>query len=62
MQKIFICKSELKVEHNFENIISTSDEFNKVLRSVEQVASTDSTVLVLGETGTGKGIASPCYS
>jgi DNA-binding NtrC family response regulator/ligand-binding sensor domain-containing protein len=47
-------QSELKVEHNFENIISTSDKFNKVLNSVEQVASTDSTVLILGETGTGK--------
>jgi DNA-binding NtrC family response regulator/ligand-binding sensor domain-containing protein len=47
-------QDELKVEHNFENIISTSDEFNKVLCSVEQVASTDSTVLILGETGTGK--------
>jgi len=47
-------QSELKVEHNFENIISTSDKFNKVLRSVEQVAATDSTVLILGETGTGK--------
>jgi DNA-binding NtrC family response regulator/ligand-binding sensor domain-containing protein len=47
-------QSELKVEHNFENIISTSDKFNNVLSSVEQVASTDSTVLILGETGTGK--------
>ena len=47
-------QSELKVEHNFENIISTSDKFNMVLSSVEQVASTDSTVLILGETGTGK--------
>ncbi|MBT8380054.1 MAG: sigma 54-interacting transcriptional regulator [Ignavibacteria bacterium] len=47
-------QSEIKVEHNFENIISTSDKFNKVLGSVEQVASTDSTVLILGETGTGK--------
>ena len=47
-------QSELKVEHNFENIISTSDKFKKVLSSIEQVASTDSTVLILGETGTGK--------
>jgi DNA-binding NtrC family response regulator/ligand-binding sensor domain-containing protein len=47
-------QSELKVEHNFENIISTSEKFNAVLRSVEQVAATDSTVLILGETGTGK--------
>jgi len=47
-------QSELKVEHNFENIISTSEKFNNVLRSVEQVAATDSTVLILGETGTGK--------
>jgi len=47
-------QSELKIEHNFENIISTSKKFNMVLRSVEQVATTDSTVLVLGETGTGK--------
>ncbi|MDH3267533.1 MAG: sigma 54-interacting transcriptional regulator [Ignavibacteria bacterium] len=47
-------QSELKVEHNFENIISTSEKFNTVLRSVEQVASTDATVLILGETGTGK--------
>lgn len=47
-------QSELRIEHNFENIISTSEKFNVVLRSVEQVASTDSTVLILGETGTGK--------
>ena len=47
-------QSELKIEHNFENIISTSEKFNSVLRSVEQVAVTDSTVLILGETGTGK--------
>lgn len=47
-------QEEIKLEHNFDEIISTSAAFKKVLRSVEQVASTDATVLVLGETGTGK--------
>ncbi len=40
--------------HNFDEIISTSKSFKKVLRNVEQVAVTDATVLILGETGTGK--------
>ena len=47
-------QDEIKLVHNFENIITRSDTFKKVLNSVEQVASTDSTVLILGETGTGK--------
>ncbi len=47
-------QEEIKLEHNFDEIISTSVAFKKVLRSVEQVASTDATVLILGETGTGK--------
>ncbi|MCZ6634165.1 MAG: sigma 54-interacting transcriptional regulator, partial [bacterium] len=47
-------QEEIKLEHNFDNIISTSESFKRVLRNVEQVASTDATVLVLGETGTGK--------
>ncbi|MFT5367057.1 MAG: PAS domain S-box-containing protein [Candidatus Latescibacterota bacterium] len=47
-------QEEIRLEHNFDNIISTSASFKKVLRNVEQVASTPSTVLILGETGTGK--------
>jgi len=47
-------QEELKLEHNFEEIVTHSDALKSVLRQVEQVASTDSTVLILGETGTGK--------
>ncbi len=47
-------QEEIKLEHNFDEIISTSKPFKKVLRNVERVAVTDATVLILGETGTGK--------
>ncbi|MBN2289437.1 MAG: sigma 54-interacting transcriptional regulator [Candidatus Glassbacteria bacterium] len=47
-------QEEIKIEHNFEEIISNSEALNRVLEKVEQVASTDATVLILGETGTGK--------
>ena len=42
------------VEDRFEEIIGDSPEMESVLAEVERVAPTDSTVLVLGETGTGK--------
>ena len=42
------------VEDRFEEIIGDSPELESVLAEVERVAPTDSTVLVLGETGTGK--------
>ncbi|MDF7814067.1 sigma 54-interacting transcriptional regulator [Hymenobacter sp. YC55] len=45
---------ELKTSHNFEEIIGTSPALLEVLRGVGQVAPTDATVLLLGETGTGK--------
>jgi formate hydrogenlyase transcriptional activator len=41
-------------EHRFEQIIGNSPALESVLAAVEQVAPTYSTVLVLGETGTGK--------
>ncbi len=41
-------------ERKFENIIGSSPALESVLAEVERVAATDSTVLVLGETGTGK--------
>ncbi len=47
-------RDELKLEHNFEEIIGQSDPLKYVLFKIEQVAATDSTVLLLGETGTGK--------
>src|SRR5438445_137131 len=38
----------------FEDIVGSSDALRKVLQRVSKVASSDSTVLILGETGTGK--------
>src|SRR6202043_3114401 len=47
-------EDELKTEFNFEEIIGHSKPIRRVLKQVETVAPTDSTVLILGETGTGK--------
>ena len=47
-------QDEIKLTHNFESIISTSESFNKILYKVEQVSGTDAIVLILGESGTGK--------
>ena len=49
-----ILKDEIKLEYNFDNIISTSESYKSVLKKVEQVADSEATVLILGETGTGK--------
>jgi len=49
-------KEEIKLNHNFEDIISQDKGFKKVLNEVEKVANTNSTVLILGETGTGKEV------
>ena len=47
-------QEEIKLEHNFENIIGQSEELKYVLHRVEMVAPRDTTVILLGETGTGK--------
>lgn len=49
-------KEEIKLNHNFEDIISKDKGFKKVLNEIEKVAKTNSTVLILGETGTGKEV------
>ena len=45
---------EIKETHNFEEIIGQSRALAEVIEKVKLVASTDSSVLILGETGTGK--------
>jgi transcriptional regulator with GAF, ATPase, and Fis domain len=47
-------QEEIKLEHNFESIIGNSAAIKYILFKIEQVADTDTAVLVLGETGTGK--------
>jgi formate hydrogenlyase transcriptional activator len=43
-----------EVQHNFEEIVGSSAAMKRVMGQVEVVAPTDATVLILGETGTGK--------
>jgi PAS domain S-box-containing protein len=47
-------QEEIKLTHNLEEIVGHSDAIKYVLYKIEQVARTDTTVLILGETGTGK--------
>jgi formate hydrogenlyase transcriptional activator len=47
-------QEEIRTVHNFEEIIGSSPNLLELLRKVDQVAPTDSTVLIYGETGTGK--------
>jgi len=52
-QKLYL-EDEIRLEHNFEEIIGNSPRLKAVLESVRIVAPADSTVLIQGETGTGK--------
>lgn len=54
-EKLYL-EDEIRTEHNFEEIVGESEALRRVLKQVETVAPTDSTVLILGETGTGKEV------
>ncbi len=52
----FYLEDEIRLEHNFEEIIGNSPRLKAVLESVRIVAPANSTVLIQGETGTGKEV------
>jgi PAS domain S-box-containing protein len=47
-------QEEIKAEHNFDTIVGDSDALKYVLYRVVEVAPTEASVLIMGETGTGK--------
>ena len=53
-QENIYLQEEIKIDHNFEEIVGESRALKKVLKKVEMVAGTDSSVLITGKTGTGK--------
>jgi formate hydrogenlyase transcriptional activator len=52
-EKLYL-QDEIRTEYNFEEIIGESPSLKRILEELKTVAPTDSTILVLGETGTGK--------
>jgi formate hydrogenlyase transcriptional activator len=52
-EKLYL-EEESRTDQNFAEIVGESGALRRVLKEVETVAPTDSTVLILGETGTGK--------
>jgi formate hydrogenlyase transcriptional activator len=52
-EKLYL-QDEIRTEYNFEEIVGESPALKKVLEQIQTVAPTDSTILILGETGTGK--------
>src|SRR6266850_2386510 len=55
-EQAFYLENEIRLEHNFEEIVGNSQPLKAVLESVRIVAPADSTVLIQGETGTGKEV------
>ncbi len=53
LEKLYL-EDELRSELKFEQIVGKSEALRRVLEQIETVAPTDSTVLVYGETGSGK--------
>lgn len=56
-EKLYL-EEEIQSEYNFAEIVGQSEALKNVLRQIETVAPTDSCVLLLGETGTGKELFS----
>ncbi len=52
-EKLYL-QDEIRREHNFEEIVGESLALKRILQQVQTVAPTDSNILILGETGTGK--------
>jgi formate hydrogenlyase transcriptional activator len=52
-EKLYL-EGEIQTDYNFEEIVGDSRPLRQVLKQVQTVAPTDSTVLILGETGSGK--------
>jgi formate hydrogenlyase transcriptional activator len=52
-EKVYL-EDEIRSELNFEEIVGNSEGLRRVLKQVQTVAPTDSTVIIYGETGTGK--------
>jgi PAS domain S-box-containing protein len=53
-QQNLYLQEEIKADHNFEEIVGQSPALAAVLENIRRVAPTDTTVLITGETGTGK--------
>ena len=52
-EKLYL-QDEIRTEYNFEEIIGDSMSLRRILDQLQTAAPTDSTILILGETGTGK--------
>ena len=52
-EKLYL-EDEIRLDHNIGNMVGEGPAFQSILKGVQIVAPTDSTVLILGETGTGK--------
>lgn len=49
-------KSKLKNENKYKNIIGKSEKMQDIFRVIDKIADSDSTIIIHGESGTGKGL------